>query len=146
MTAFVGMGGNIGDPRQNLRDALDAIAHSFRILRKSSLYRTAAVGGPEGQPDCYNAVIEIEPGCEPASVLDRLHAMEREMGRVREEKWGPRIIDLDLLDQDGIIITEDDLILPHPMMHERSFVLAPLCEIAPQWKHPTIQYYRRKMR
>lgn len=137
MSALIGMGGNVGDPKNNLREALALIQNKFTLLKKSSLYRTAAVGGPDGQPDCYNAVIEVDPKeFDPRKTLAYLHEIERKMGRVRKEKWGPRIIDLDLLDQDGVIIDESDISIPHPMISERSFVLGPLREIYPEWKHP----------
>ncbi len=140
MIAFIGMGGNLGDPRVNLKEALAQLGDLFRIERKSSLYRTAALGGPTGQPDCYNAVVEVETQSTPRETLKLLHEIERRMGREKTEKWGPRTIDLDLLDQGGLVITEDDLIIPHPMLHLRAFVLVPLGEIAPEWKHPAFGF------
>lgn len=135
--AIIGMGGNLGDPRENLTRALELLAAGFKVVKKSSLYRTAAVGGPPGQPDCYNAVTIVNTNdTPPLEVLKVLHEIERQLGRIREEKWGPRIIDLDLLDHGGAIMDKGELILPHPMMHSRAFVLAPLAEIAPGWKHP----------
>jgi len=136
--AIIGMGGNIGDPRESLAGALKLLAGSFELLEVSSLYRTAAVGGPPGQPDCYNAVALVDTSLAPRKTLEVLHDMERRLGRVREEKWGPRIIDLDLLDHGGAVLDDGGLVLPHPMMHSRAFVLAPLREIAPAWKHPRL--------
>lgn len=145
MTAFIGMGGNLDDPRENLLKAMRLIERNFQILQKSLLYRTRAVGGPENQPDCFNAVIEIAVNGSPQKTLAALHAAEKSMGRVREIKWGPRIIDLDLLDQDGMILDVDALKIPHPMMHKRIFVLAPLAEIKPDWIHPELRLSAREM-
>ncbi len=136
-TTVIGMGGNLGEPRENMRKALELLAEEFSLIKKSSLYRTAAVGGPPGQPDCYNAVAMVDTNeAPPEEILKALHAIERRLGRIREEKWGPRIIDLDIIDHGGAIVEEGELILPHPMMQSRAFVLAPLNEIAPDWKHP----------
>ena len=145
MIAFIGMGGNVADPRKSLRKALTQLGKSFKIKKKSSLYRTEPVGGPIDQPDCYNAVIKVEVKGDPTDTLDELIEIELRMGRNRSEKWGPRIIDLDLLDQGGLILVEDDIMIPHPMMHMRAFVLEPLREIAPRWKHPTFGLTPKKM-
>ena len=145
MTAFIGLGGNLGDPRKNLSAAVSHLAELFKIESKSSLYRTAPVGGPAGQPVCYNAVAQVKTVGGPKDTMNALRSVERKLGRIKAEKWGPRIIDLDLLDQDGIIIEDEGLILPHPMLHLRSFVLLPLGEIAPDWVHPRLNMTTTEM-
>lgn len=135
---FVGIGANLGDKKKNIFSALDSLAEVFALRQISSLYYTKAVGGPDGQPDFINAVAEIETDKSAQEVMDILLAIERKMGRVRSERWGPRLIDLDLLDYGGTMVSEENLELPHPRLHERAFVLAPLTEIAPLWRHPKI--------
>lgn len=145
MTAFIGMGGNLGNPRVNLAEAVSNLAKLFEIERKSSLYRTAPVGGPAGQPVCYNAVAQVKTEGGPKDTMNALRSIEIRMGRMRAEKWGPRIIDLDLLNQDGIVMEDKDMTLPHPMLHLRSFVLLPLSEIAPDWVHPRLNMTTMEM-
>ena len=138
MTAFIGLGGNLGDPRKNLSEAISHLAEFFIVEKKSSLYRTIPVGGPPGQPVCYNAVAQFKTSGNPIDSFHTLRTIERRMGRTKAEKWAPRIIDLDLLDQDGVIVEGQELTLPHPMLHLRAFVLLPLNEIAPDWRHPRL--------
>ena len=145
MTALVGLGGNLGDPRKNLALAVSHLARFFKVEKKSSLYRTAPVGGPAGQPVCYNAVVDVATQGGPKDTMNVLRSIERRLGRIKAEKWAPRIIDLDLLDQDGIIVEDEDLILPHPMLHLRAFVLMPLNEIAPKWRHPRLNMTTMEM-
>ncbi len=131
--AYVALGANLGDRLATLREAVRRIdtSRGLRVLRSSSVWETAAVGPP--QPDYLNAVIEIDACKAPRAHLERLHAVERELGRVRipGERWGPRTLDLDLLWQGGLTLHNEALELPHPRMTERSFVLAPLAELAP---------------
>ena len=134
--AYIAFGANIGDSRSNIARALKRLSDYMRVEKVSSLYKTSAVGGPQGQPDFLNGVALVEPQGNPAQTMEILLEIEREMGRERVERWGPRIIDLDLLDQDGMVIDEPSLKLPHPRIAERAFVLVPLAEIAPEWRHP----------
>jgi 2-amino-4-hydroxy-6-hydroxymethyldihydropteridine diphosphokinase len=97
-----------------------------------------AVGGPAESPPFLNAVAEIKTTCTARGLLERLLEVERQLGRIRRHRWEPRLIDLDLLLYDDQIISEPDLIIPHPRMHERRFVLAPLAEIAPGQVHPVL--------
>lgn len=135
--AFVGLGANLGDPARQLEQALDAIGRlpGTRLVRSSSLYRTAPVGYA-AQPDFLNAVAEIETALAPRALLEALRAIETQAGRVRAFANGPRVLDLDLLLYDDSVLREPGLELPHPRMHERAFVLAPLVEIAPQAEIP----------
>jgi 2-amino-4-hydroxy-6-hydroxymethyldihydropteridine diphosphokinase len=127
--AFVGIGSNLGDRLRNLRRALQLLEdRRVRVLRSSRVYETDPVGGPP-QPDYLNAVIEVETGGTARDLLETCRETERALGRVREERWGPRVIDLDVLTFGTEEIDEPDLQVPHPRMHERGFVLIPLLEL-----------------
>jgi 2-amino-4-hydroxy-6-hydroxymethyldihydropteridine diphosphokinase len=131
--AFVGLGANLENPLQQVRQAiseLDAIEHT-RVLVASSLYRSAPVGYAD-QPDFINAVAKVQTRLSPHELLDALHAIENRHGRRRSVRNAPRTLDLDLLLYGTLVVDEDGLKLPHPRMHERAFVLLPLAEIAPE--------------
>lgn len=129
--SFVGLGSNLGDRLENLRGAAALLGarQGIRVVRSSRVYETAPVGGPP-QPDYLNAVLEVETTLSPYALLGACLDVEREMGRERLERWGPRVIDLDVLTYDDETVDEPDLQVPHPRMHERGFVLLPLLEIA----------------
>jgi len=130
--AFVALGSNLDSPREQVlraMDELDALPGT-RVLRRSSLYRTAPVGNPD-QPDFINAVVQIETQSSPEELLHALLGIERRHGRVRDELNAPRTLDLDLLLYEERTIDSPGLQVPHPRMHERAFVLQPLAEIAP---------------
>ena len=135
--AFLGLGSNLGDRAANLHRAVELLeaADGVRVVRSSSVYETDPVGGPP-QPDYLNAVVEVETTLEPHALLAACQDVERGMGRVRAERWGPRVIDMDVLIYDDATIHEPDLIVPHPRMHERAFVLVPLAELAPDLTLP----------
>lgn len=132
VTAFIGMGSNLGDRKENLRRAVRALklAPDILVKRVASLYRTAPVGVPD-QPDFLNTVAEITTTLSPRELLVRLLAIEKNLGRVRGERWGPRVIDLDLLLYDKTEIVTEDLVIPHPRLEKRAFVVVPLAELAP---------------
>ena len=138
--AFIGAGANLGEPVRQIRQALDELEKSpgVRLLGASSFYRTQPVG-PVEQPPFINAVFALECGMNPHELLALLLSVEEKMGRIRRERWGPRVIDLDLLFFDEAIISEQGLEVPHPRLHERRFVLTPLVEIAPDIIHPVIK-------
>ena len=138
--AYVAFGSNLADREQNLRAALAAMAdgEGIEVRAVSTFHETEAVGGPP-QPAFLNAAAELATTLGPHELLSRLQAIERSMGRVRSVRWGPRSIDLDLLLYEDRVVDEPDLKVPHPLMHERTFVLAPLAEIAPQAVHPTLR-------
>ena len=131
--AFVGLGGNLGDPEVTLDAALQALdgVQDTRLLRASRLYRTPA-WGVEQQPDFINAVVMLETRLGAPALLESLFVIERQHGRVREaeQRWGPRTLDLDLLLYGDAVIDEPGLRVPHPHLHERAFALLPLLEIA----------------
>jgi 2-amino-4-hydroxy-6-hydroxymethyldihydropteridine diphosphokinase len=132
MSAWVGIGANLGDAQANVLDALDRLtwAPGLRLLRASSLYRTAPIDS--SGDDYINAVAEVDTSLSPRALLAALHAIEQAHGRERPYRNAPRTLDLDLLLYDDELIDETPtLIVPHPRMHERAFVLAPLAELAP---------------
>jgi 2-amino-4-hydroxy-6-hydroxymethyldihydropteridine diphosphokinase len=129
--AFIGLGSNLGDPTARVRAAIAALDDLTltRVVVCSSLYRSAPVGYAD-QPDFINAVARVATELGPRELLDALLALERAQGRVRTIPNGPRTLDLDLLLYDQLAVHEPSLIVPHPRMHERAFVLVPLAEIA----------------
>ena len=136
-TVYVALGANLGDPASTLRAAFGALANlpDSRVIRCSSLYRTAPVGIVD-QPEFVNAVAQLETTLAPQALLAELLDIERRFGRQRAEKNGPRTLDLDLLLYDDRRLELPELILPHPRLHLRAFVLQPLAEIAPDLDLP----------
>ena len=134
--AFIGFGGNIGDTRQLITDAIICLAQraELHILAKSCFYQSAPVEATGG--DYINAVIEIETALTPYGLLHVCQAIEQEFGRERPYANAPRTLDLDILSFEGVTQNETELILPHPKIIERSFVLLPLLEIAPDFFLP----------
>ena len=133
VTAYVGLGSNLDDPLQQVASALEELDRLplTRCVRRSSLYRTRPLGA-QNQPDYINAVAQLETGLAPEPLLDALQELERRHRRVREgPRWGPRTLDLDLLLYDVQRVTSERLIVPHPEMTRRAFVLLPLAEVAP---------------
>jgi len=138
-TIWIALGGNMGDVAATLhsaRNSVEQLNHTH-IIASSLLYRTPPLG-PPGQPDYRNAVIAVESGLEPLALLDALQHIETRHGRVRAEYWGARTLDLDIIAIDNDIIDTKRLSVPHPHMHNRQFVLRPLCDIAPNWQHPRL--------
>ena len=135
--AFVGLGSNLQDPVRQVEsafDELDRLPHT-RVVKRSSLYRTAPVGHAE-QPDFVNAVAQLETALPADRLLDELQAIEARHGRVRSFRNAPRTLDLDLLLYGKLVLSTERLTLPHPRMRERAFVLDPLREIAPDLEIP----------
>lgn len=125
--AFLGLGSNLGDRAANLRTAVDTLPGLAAV---SDVYETEPVGGPEQGP-YLNVVVEIATDLSPRELLGVCHRIESAAGRVRDVRWGPRTLDLDILWIDGVRIDDADLQIPHPRMWERRFVLEPLAELAP---------------
>lgn len=130
MKAVIALGANIGDPQEQMDLAVALLKESLDVKAVSNYYKTAPVGGPE-QPDYLNAVCIAESDLPAAELLSLLHGIEKVLGRERIERWGPRTIDLDLIQYGGILSYADELQLPHPRAHERRFVLEPWSEIEP---------------
>jgi len=128
MKAIIALGANIGNPMENLEIAISLLRESTEVISVSSIYKTAPVGGP-AQPDYLNAVCIIESELPALDLLSLLHGIEKSLGRERSERWGPRTIDLDLIQFGGILSKSTELELPHPRAHERRFVLEPWLEI-----------------
>ena len=135
MHVAIGLGANLGDRLATLREAAARIGRVAPILARSRVWETAPVGGPE-QPDFLNAAVLVAWDGEPIELLDRLMAIEAELGRVRDVRNGPRTIDLDMLWIDGRIVDEPRLVVPHPRLHLRAFALAPMLEVAPDASDP----------
>ncbi len=139
-TAYIAFGGNIGDVKAAFISARSQIAvlPNTDLIGSSLLYRTSPVG-PAGQPDYLNSAIAITTGLEPIELLDALQAIENAHGRERKERWGARTLDLDIIAIDQEVSASERLVLPHPHMLERQFVLRPLCDLAPKWQHPRLK-------
>ena len=136
---FLLLGANLGNRNQLLRQAADLIAERVGpITRASGLYETAAWGVVD-QPAFLNQVLLLETRLEPEAVLGQTQGIERELGRVRHEKWSARLIDVDILYYDQQVIQTDRLTVPHPFLHQRRFTLVPLAEVAPNFVHPIYQ-------
>ena len=130
--AYVGMGANVGEPRKQLLAAWEALGRLplTRALARSSLY-SSAPAGYEAQPDFLNCVAKLDTDLEPHALLSQLQGIERDLGRARSFRNAPRTIDLDLLLYGSAAIDTPELVVPHPRMHERAFVLEPLAELDP---------------
>lgn len=131
-TAYVGLGSNLGDSTREILRARDAIAAlpSTQYIELSPLYRSSPLG-PQGQPDYINAAAKVITRLPPTDLLKALQAIEDQQLRVRQERWGPRTIDLDILLFDDLVVASTQLTIPHPHMTERNFVLIPLQTLAP---------------
>ena len=138
VSAFIGFGSNLGDPRSAIEEAvklLEAVPE-VALVALSNLMRSAPVGGPAGQEDFLNGVAHIETALSPQQLLCHLLRIELHLGRIRIARWGPRIIDLDILSYGNLVLREPGLCIPHPRMVDRDFVLEPLRQVAPDWVHP----------
>ncbi|HNP48721.1 MAG TPA: 2-amino-4-hydroxy-6-hydroxymethyldihydropteridine diphosphokinase [Bacteroidia bacterium] len=132
------LGTNVGNRKEHLLDACEAIQqHIGSAELKSSVYETDA-WGKEDQPAFLNQVILVTTTLTPEQVLDEILKIEKQMGRVRGEKWASRIIDIDILFFDNEVIEKNKLKIPHPFLHERKFTLVPLAELVPQFMHPVL--------
>jgi len=131
MKAVISLGANISDPKANLDLAVALLREATDVIAVSSYLQTKPVGGPE-QPDYLNAVAIVESDLPAKDLLALLNGIETAMGRTREIHWGPRVIDLDLIQYGGLLVKDEKLTLPHPRAHERRFVLAPWFEIEPE--------------
>jgi 2-amino-4-hydroxy-6-hydroxymethyldihydropteridine diphosphokinase len=137
--AFIGIGSNLGEPVPNCDLAIRAMTadRRNRVVEVSPFYRTEPVGKKD-QGWFVNAVAALETSRSPRELLEFIQTVEHEMGRERKEKWGPRIIDLDILFYNDQVVQGEDLVVPHPRLHERRFVLIPLNDIAPHLRHPLL--------
>lgn len=139
---FIGLGSNIGDRRNYLEQAARKLAQipTSRLLACSSLFRSPALTQDGGYQEPYlNAVVHLSTGLLPEKLHQELRLIENALGRTRHAPWAPRTIDLDLLSYDALCLQSTHLTLPHPDIAKRTFVLQPLTEIAPHWRHPILQ-------
>jgi 2-amino-4-hydroxy-6-hydroxymethyldihydropteridine diphosphokinase len=139
--AYLGLGSNVGDREEYIEQAIFLLSKTpgIKIVKKSSNNETEAEGGGPDQPQFLNAAVQIQTMFDPYKLLSVLQETESALGREREVDWGPRTIDLDILLYDDQIISDDKLQIPHPLLHERVFVLKPLSEIAPKVVHPVLE-------
>lgn len=135
---YIGLSTNLNNKEQNLTEATNQLAKLGNILSKSSIYETES-WGIDNQPNYLNQVVLLETNIEAEQLLNHLLDIEQKMGRIREYKFAPRIIDLDILFYDHQTIEKPGLTVPHPLIAERNFVLAPLNEIAPNFIHPKLK-------
>lgn len=133
------LGSNLGNREKNIDNAINELkACGIIISKKSSLYNTAPWGYTE-QPEFLNQAIECLTSLEPVELLREIKKIERKLGREKTFRYGPRIIDIDIIFYDDLILKSNELTIPHPFMHKRDFVLKPLCEIAPNFVHPELK-------
>jgi 2-amino-4-hydroxy-6-hydroxymethyldihydropteridine diphosphokinase len=137
--AYIGIGSNLGNRQKNCSRAIEMLeTRGIVVKKRSSMYETKPRGVAD-QPQFINMALEVETGLEPYDLLRTLKDIERALGRRETSKWGPRIIDLDILLFNDLFLRDNSLQIPHPLMHERDFVLKPLCEIAPDKIHPLLK-------
>jgi 2-amino-4-hydroxy-6-hydroxymethyldihydropteridine diphosphokinase len=134
---FLALGTNLGDRPANLRAAIAALPPSVVVRQSSPVYETPPWGVNE-QPAFLNMVVKAETRLEPAALLAHLKRIEQELGRTPTVRWGPRVIDMDILFYDDLVLETPEATIPHPRLHERAFVLVPLAEIAPDLRHPVL--------
>jgi len=142
-SAYLGLGSNLGDRAAAMRRAIELLSEQPDIVVAyqggiASLYETTPVGGPVDQPAYFNSAVRIETTLSPSELLEVVKSIESRLGRVAGQRWGPRAIDLDILLFSRRIVQSPDLTIPHPRLHERRFVLAPLAEIAGAVQHPVL--------
>ena len=147
VTAYIALGANLGDRESNIRTALEKLEHTpgINVTKVSTLIENPAVGGPADSPPFLNAAAELVTSLTATALLDALLAVEQSLGRTRDVKWGPRAIDLDLLLYADQVLSTPGLTLPHPLMHQRRFVLRPLAQLAPDTIHPTTKRTIREL-
>jgi len=144
-TVYIGIGSNLGDREEHCLKAIRLFSEKgILVTRRSSMYETEP-WGVKDQPKFLNMAIEGETGLTPAGLLEVLKMTEDEVGRTKTYRWGPRVIDLDILLYDDLVISTPELTIPHPRMHEREFVLRPLAEIAPEKIHPMLEKTMREL-
>ncbi|UII29498.1 2-amino-4-hydroxy-6-hydroxymethyldihydropteridine diphosphokinase [Fulvivirga maritima] len=139
------LGSNLGDKKNMLEQARKLISHEIgTIIKASALYETAA-WGKEDQPSFYNQVVEVKSTLSAADILSQIQKIETDLGRVRLEKWGSRVIDIDILYYHDAVINDENLSVPHPGIPDRKFTLEPLVEIAPNYIHPVLKVSNQEL-
>ncbi len=136
---YLGIGSNLGDRHKNCLRAIELLRQNGLVVTKQSSMHETEPWGVTQQPGFINMTVEVVTDLAPLKLLELFKKIEKDIGRQDTTKWGPRIIDLDILLYDDIILKTDSLIIPHPLMHEREFVLGPLSEIAGDFIHPVLK-------
>lgn len=136
-TTYIALGTNLGERLNNLRVAIQSMPPEITVLVESQVYETPP-WGYEDQPAFLNMVVRAETGLEPKPLLKYLKQLEARLGREKSVRWGPRLIDLDILFYDDLVIDTPPLIIPHPRLHERAFVMVPLADVAIDYVHPVL--------
>ena len=143
-TVYLGLGSNMGDRAANLRAAVKALAPQVALLAESPVYETPP-WGVETQPGFLNMAVKAETELAPAALREHVKNIERGLGRTPTYHWGPRLIDIDILLYEDLIVDTPDLVIPHAQMHKRPFVLVPLASIAPDVVHPALGLSMREL-
>lgn len=138
--AYVGLGSNLGDREEHLRRAVELLGRreGVTVVSVSAVIENPPVGGPPGQGPYLNGVAALDTALPPRELLRACREIEDALGRTREVRWGPRTMDIDILLYGDRVVSEPDLEIPHPRMHEREFVLVPLAALAPEARHPAL--------
>jgi len=143
-TVYIALGTNLGDRLANLHAAIESMPPEIHVLAESHVYETPP-WGYEDQPAFLNMVLKTETDLEPEALLKYLKQLEVELGRKQNFRWGPRLIDLDILFYDDLVLDSPPLVIPHMRLHERAFVLVPLMDIAPELIHPVFKRNVREL-
>jgi 2-amino-4-hydroxy-6-hydroxymethyldihydropteridine diphosphokinase len=143
--AYIGIGSNLGNREENCKMAIHLLEKNGLAVKKQSSFFETQPWGVKDQPMFINMAIETETALLPYNLLRVLKGIEKDMGRKKTRRWGPRVIDLDILMYDDLILKHDDLVIPHQHLHVREFALGPLCEIAPERIHPEIKKTMREL-
>ncbi len=137
-TIYIALGTNLGNRLANLRAAIQSMPPEVKVLAESHVYETPP-WGYEDQPAFLNMVVKAKTELLPEALLKYLKQLEVELGREQNFRWGPRLIDLDILFYDDLVLASPPLVIPHPRLHERAFVLVPLADVAPDLIHPVLK-------
>ena len=142
---YISIGSNLRDREENCRNAIKLLKENGIAVKKQSRMYETEPWGIKDQPKFINMAIKVETDKKPEDLFRILKEIEKEIGRTETTKWGPRVIDIDILFYEDLILKTDNLEIPHPLLHEREFVLKPLCEIAPDKRHPVTGKTVREM-
>ena len=135
---FLALGSNIGNRQENINQAIRFLSKEITDIKQAPIYESKAVGY-ENQPDFLNTVISGYTDLSPEELLNFVKKVEKQTGRIKRFRWGPREIDIDILFYGNIVVEKDNLIIPHPRIQERDFVLKPLCDLEPEFLHPVLK-------